>query len=154
MFLLKKIYFRKKIYPAFYQNIDDAQKQDSAIIFLDVIDEVLTIMVIIDCKAVIFKKRIDSPMTMENVEFNPEITNPTNEIYELITKLKHNANKVKNHGFIETFSDMINKVRVLYKIYGEQQHNIWNEVFSLDPKFFVNAGEISLPVGSSNKWVD
>ncbi len=154
MFLLKKLYFTKKIYPSFYQNIDDARKEESAILFLDVIDEVLTIMVIIDCKAVVFKKRIDSPMMIENIHFNSEIDEPTNDVYELITKLKNNASKVKNHGFIETFSEMINKVRILYKLYGEQQHNIWNEVFSLDPKFFVNAGEISLPIGSSNKWID
>lgn len=153
MFFLKKLYFIKKIYPQFYENLDMAHKGDSAVVFMDVISEVLTIMVIINFEVVIFKKRIDSPLVIDRFSFSPEIKEPTNELYDLIIKTKHNASSVKNHNFIETFGEMLGRVKVLYKIYAEQQHTIWNEVFSLDTNFFVSNGEIQLPVGE-NKWVD
>lgn len=154
MFLLKKIYFTKKIYPEFYQNIDLARKEDTAIVMMSVEEEVLNIMVIVNLQVVVFKKRIDSPMIMERFEFKENIINPTNDLYNLVVKSKTNASKIKNHGFIESFSEMIGRVKILYKIYSEQQHNMWNEVFSLDPNFFISNGEIKLPVGSDNKWID
>lgn len=154
MFFLKKFYFTKNIYPDFYQNISSAQKEDSAVLFMEVIDEVLTIMVIINFKAIIFKKRIDSPLIMESFSFKEKINQPTNELYSLILSTKKSANKVKNHNFIENFSELLNKVKILYRISSEQQHNIWNEVFSLDPNFFATGGKINLPVGADNKWVD
>lgn len=154
MFFLKEIYFKKYIYPDFYHNLESASKEDSAVLFMEVIDEVLTIMVIINFKVVIFKKRIESPLTIEDFYLNQEIKGATNELYSLILKTKNSAIKVKNHGFIETFSEMISKVKILYKIHAEQQHTIWNEVFSLDPNFFSSSGEISLPIGAENKWID
>jgi hypothetical protein len=154
MFILKKLYFTKKIYPEFYQSIDAARKEDSAIIMMDVHDEILTIMVIINLKVVIFNKRIDSPMTIQSFQFDSELNNPTNELFNLIMTSKSRASKVKNHGFIEAFSEMIGRVKILYKISSEQQHNIWNEIFSLSPDFFTSNGNISLPVGTDNKWID
>jgi hypothetical protein len=117
-------------------------------------NEVLTIMVIVNLKVVIFKKRIDSPMIIDHFEFNEKINNPTDELYKLIITSKTRASKIKNHGFIEAFGEMIGRVKILYKIYAEQQHNMWNEVFSLDPDFFLSNGNISLPVGLENKWID
>jgi hypothetical protein len=154
MFILKKLYFTKKIYPEFYQSIDAARKEDSAIVMLDVKQDTLSIMVIIDLKVVIFKKQIDSPMIIQKFEFYEHLENPTNELYDLIMTSKTRASKVKNHGFIEAFGEMIGRVKILYRIYSEQQHNIWNEVFSLSPNFFISNGKINLPVGSDNKWID
>jgi hypothetical protein len=154
MFILKKLYFIKKIYPEFYQSIDAARKEDAAIVMMNAENEVLTIMVIVNLKVVIFKKRIDSPMIIDHFEFNEKINNPTSELYNLVITSKTRASKIKNHGFIEAFGEMIGRVKILYKIYAEQQHNMWNEVFSLDPDFFLSNGNISLPVGLENKWID
>lgn len=154
MFILKKLYFTKKVYPEFYESIDAARKQDSSIVMMDVDNEVLVMMVIINLQVVVFKKRIDSPMTIERFQFDEEINEPTNELYKLIITSKTRATKIKNHGFIEAFGEMIGRVKILYKIHSEQQHNIWNEVFSLDPDFFLSNGNISLPIGSDNKWID
>lgn len=154
MFILKKLYFIKKIYPGFYQSIDSSRKEDAAIVMMDAENEVLTIMVIINLQVVVFKKRIDSPMTIERFKFNEQIHNPTNELYKLIITSKTRASKIKNHGFIEAFGEMVGRVKILYKIHSEQQHNMWNEVFSLDPNFFLSNGNINLPIGSDNKWID
>jgi hypothetical protein len=154
MFFLKKLYFTKSIYPSFYQNLEDAQKEESAVLFTEVVDGLLTIMVIINFKVIIFRKRIDSPLLMENFKFSKEIDAPTNDLFSLIISTKHNATKVKNHHFIEMFSERLNKIKILYQISAEQQHNIWNEIFSLNPEFFATGGEINLPVGADNKWVD
>jgi hypothetical protein len=154
MFILKKLYFTKKIYPEFYESIDAARKQDSAIVMMDVDNDVLIMMVIINLQVVVFKKRIDSPMTIERFQFDEQINEPTNDLYNLIITSKTRASKIKNHGFIEAFGEMIGRVKILYKIHSEQQHNIWNEVFSLDPDFFLSNGNINLPIGSDNKWID
>lgn len=154
MFILKKLYFSKTIYPEFYESIDAARKEDAAIVMMDAKNDILTIMVIINLQVVIFKKRIDSPMTIERFQFDEQINEPTNELYNLIITSKTRASKIKNHGFIEAFGEMIGRVKILYKIYAEQQHNMWNEVFSLDPDFFLSNGSINLPVGVENKWVD
>lgn len=156
MFFISKYYFNNYIYPIFYDNVKDAQKNEHAVIYVNTINNKLTIMVIINFKCVIFEKTNDSPILIKTLTFYEKILSPTKEIIEIIKNTKNNAITVSNHGFIEKFSEEINKIKVLYRLSVEHQQIIWNEVLLLDSNFFQsNKDMLSTPKSSiNNKWVD
>jgi len=156
MFFISKYYFNRYIYPIFYDNVREAKKNEHAVIYVDSINNKLIIMVIINFKCVIFEKTNVSPMLIKAFTLYEKISSPTRDIVDIIKNTKNNAITVSNHGFIEKFSEEINKIKVFYRLSVEQQQQIWNEVLILDPNFFQsNKDMLSTPQNSiNNKWVD
>lgn len=158
MFFIKQIYFNRSIYPIFYDNLFEAQKHEQAVIFVDIIQEKLVIMVIINLKAVIFEKLSDSPMVIKKMEFYEKISSPSEDIYKIILSTKNNAITVNNHGFIEKLSEEVNKIKIFYRLSVEQQKQIWHEVLILDSKFFNSNRDMLITpintVDNQNKWID
>ncbi len=155
MFFLKKINFNKSIYKLFYQNLEEADKMKCAVVFWEVKNDQLTIMIIISFKAIIIKNIIGQPLKI-NPYFFPNYISKKEDfilINDLVLNSKHNAFLIKSHSLIETLSEIINKVKIIQQLSLEKQHKIWMELFSLDPTFFLNNDLIKLPLGINN-WVD
>jgi len=156
MFFLQNLYFKHRVYTKFYQDLDRIHKNKTAIILMDT-DSALIIVIIINFKAILFKKRKNSSLLIKKFTFCRKIANNIpSEIYDLVKKYKNNLVLVQNEYFVEMLSKIINQVKILYNLTFEQQYNIWNEIFSLDENYFKSNNKIiNCTLNSErNKWID
>jgi hypothetical protein len=155
MFFLKKIKFNKHTYKSFYQNLEEADKMKSAVLFWEVNNEQLTIMVIISFKAIIVKNIIGQPLQINYYYFPKLISKKEdfNLIYDLVLKSKNNSTLIKSHSLVEIISETINKVKIVQQLNLEKQQQLWSELFLLQPTFFLNNDLINLST-ENNNWVD
>lgn len=154
MLFIKDWHFKKYIYPHFYANIELAEEKKEAVLYYQLNDNSFLIMVIINKKAIIFNKKLGDTNFFHKVSFNNNPNSVEKQFYDIIKATKNNATTIKNHSFIESFAELMNRVNITYKLPLKEQHNIWNCILTIDPNFCKQENTIFIPQNSTQKWVD